>query len=149
MRGMRNSAHFCVFLTVVMVLTKSNLGPYKSLQGPYLALVRVPGNCESWPSVTVWQWVQTLFCFLLQTALTALVRLYDSESRPCPVFCCRHNEKAESGAHQGRQAKDPETSAVYTPRHLCLVRSSSPQLTDCSFGLLGTQLSPEKYWHGH
>ena len=27
-----------------MVLTKSNIGPYKSLYGPYLALVQVPGN---------------------------------------------------------------------------------------------------------
>ena len=37
---------FCVFLTVVMVLTKSNIGPFKSLYGPYLALVQlhVPGN---------------------------------------------------------------------------------------------------------
>ena len=44
MCGVQNSAHFCVYLTVVMVLTKSNIGPYKSLQGPYLALVQVPGN---------------------------------------------------------------------------------------------------------
>ena len=33
MRGMQNSAHLFVFLTVAMVLTKSNIGPYKSLYG--------------------------------------------------------------------------------------------------------------------
>ena len=44
---------FFVFLTVVMVLTKSYTGPYKILywslqvlKGPYLALVQVPGNQE-------------------------------------------------------------------------------------------------------
>ena len=31
MRGIRNSANFFVFLAVVVVLTKSNIGPYKSL----------------------------------------------------------------------------------------------------------------------
>ena len=31
MRGVRNSACFFVFLTVVVDLTKSNTGPYKSL----------------------------------------------------------------------------------------------------------------------
>ena len=31
---------FCVYV----FLTKSNIGPYKSLKGPYLALVQVPGN---------------------------------------------------------------------------------------------------------
>ena len=37
---------FFEFLTVVMILTKSNIGPFKSLYGPYLALVQlqVPGN---------------------------------------------------------------------------------------------------------
>ena len=40
---MQNSAIFCV-LTVVMVLTKSNIGPYKCLYSPYVALVQVPGN---------------------------------------------------------------------------------------------------------
>ena len=29
--SMQNVANFFVFLTVVMVLTKSNIGPYKSL----------------------------------------------------------------------------------------------------------------------
>ena len=36
----------CVFLTVATALTKSNTCPYKSLYGPYLALVQVPGNHE-------------------------------------------------------------------------------------------------------
>ena len=35
---------FFVILTVVMVLTKSNIGPYNALKGLYLALVQVPGN---------------------------------------------------------------------------------------------------------
>ena len=40
------SSFLCVyvFFTVVMVLRKSNIGPYKSLKGLYLALVQVPGN---------------------------------------------------------------------------------------------------------
>ena len=42
-----------VFLTVAVVLTKSNIGPYKSLQGPYLALVQVPGNHELYEC---WGW---------------------------------------------------------------------------------------------
>ena len=37
-------SYFLCVLTVVMVLTKSNIGPYKSLYSPYLALVQVPGN---------------------------------------------------------------------------------------------------------
>ena len=39
MHGMRNSANFCVFLTVAMVLTKYNTGPYKSLFGSSPSLV--------------------------------------------------------------------------------------------------------------
>ena len=51
-----------------MVLTKSNIGPYKSLQGPYLALVQVPGNhelyeCWGWElSVCLCEWNACMLC---------------------------------------------------------------------------------------